>query len=377
MALKRKCKNNIKVLHLLLSLEVGGAERIVSTMIQRNRSDLFTYSVGCLDSIGSYGEALKSEGHSVMLLPRKPGIDWTIPCKLARLIHREGVDIIHAHGETPWFYGVLASTILCGRIKCVVTIHGYGGGDRVTLENTQLWKILTLFTYKVVVVSKSLLNELMNQSIIFQRNMTAIINGVDVSRIDSSIKQSRQQWFFTPDIKVLGIISRVSAIKNHKLLLRALKWLIEMEQNIKLVIVGDGPEKKSLEHLSQELGIQEAVMFAGERLDATGFFSLFDIFVLPSLSEGISMTILEAMASNTPVIASNVGGNNELITHGVNGFLFESEDLDGLVQIILQVLQHPEDARNAAQKSREKVECEYSFERMVSQYEEIYHAVIH
>lgn len=374
--MKQNRNKKTNVLHLLLSLEVGGAERIVCSMMQKNRSDLFMYSACCLDSKGSYGNKLELKGNKVTLLPRKSGIDWSMPWKLARLIQREDIDIIHAHGETPWFYGVLASAILCGRTKCIVTIHGYGGGDRTTLGNAQLWKMLTLFSYKVVVVSQNLLDELTGQSIIFQRKMTAIINGVDVSQIDSSNKQSRQHWGISPNMKVLGTISRVSAVKNHRLLLQALKQLIEMGQNIKLIIVGDGPEKKSLEHFSQELGIQESVIFAGERLDATGFFSLFDIFVLPSLSEGISMTILEAMASDTPVIASDVGGNNELITHGVSGFLFESENLDDLVKTILCVINDPTEAMDAARKSRKKVELEYSFERMVSQYEEIYQMVI-
>jgi len=206
--------------------------------------------------------------------------------------------------------------------------------------------------------------------------MMTIINGVDIARIDSSGKLSRKDWNIGENTKVLGTVSRLSAIKNHRLFLRTLKRLTAMGRDMKLIIVGDGPERASLEQFTRELGVQDAVIFTGERLDAVRFFSLFDIFVLPSLSEGISMTILEGMVSNTPVIASNVGGNNELITDGVNGFLFESENLDGLVQTILRVADHPEDARNAVRQSRQKVEREYSFERMVSQYEEIYHSAV-
>ncbi len=364
------------VLHLLLSLEVGGAERIVYSMMEKNCSDSFMYSACCLDSKGSYGNELELKGGKVTLLPRKPGIDWSMPWKLARLIQRERVDMIHAHGETPWFYGTLASMLLCGRVRCMTTVHGYGGGDRTQLEKANLWTMLTFFSHKVVVVSDILFNEISSRCFIPRKNMMTIINGVDIAWIDSSGKLSRKDWNIGENTKVLGTISRISTIKNHRLLLRSLERLTKIGQDMKLVIVGGGPERESLEQLTQELGVQEAVIFTGERSDAVSFFSLFDIFVLPSLSEGISMTILEAMASNTPVIASNVGGNNELITHEVNGFLFESENLDDLVQTILRVADNPEEARNAAHKSRQKVEREYSFERMVSQYEEIYNSAV-
>ncbi len=374
--MKQDSDKKFHVLHLLLSMEVGGAERIVATMVKRNRSDRFRYSVGCLDSKGTYGKELESEGHRVILSPRKPGIDWHMPLKLARLVCRERVDMIHTHGETPWFYGALASMLLCGKVKCMTTIHGYGDGDRTQFEKTDLWTILTFFSHKVVVVSDILFDEISSQCFIPRRNMMTIINGVDIARIDSSGKLSRKDWNIGENTKVLGTVSRLSAIKNHRLFLRTLKRLTAMGRDMKLIIVGDGPERASLEQFTRELGVQDAVIFTGERLDAVRFFSLFDIFVLPSLSEGISMTILEGMVSNTPVIASNVGGNNELITDGVNGFLFESENLDGLVQTILRVADHPEDARNAVRQSRQKVEREYSFERMVSQYEEIYHSAV-
>ncbi len=369
MDIKTRPGKKAHVLQLLLSLEVGGAERIVLNIMEKNNSPVFDYTACCLDSKGAYAKKLESIGQKVILLKRKPGIDWSMPFKLARLVCREKIDIIHAHGETPWFYAALASALFGGRVKCITTVHGW---DRMNPAKRRLWKILSAFTFKVAAVSRKLFHVLNNSNYVSAKKLTIIINGIDISGIALHEKQSRRKWEIARDAKVIGTVSRIEPIKNHVLLLHAMKRLLQTGKKLKLVIVGDGPDGKEIRNLARKLNIRDNVIFTGERTDAIGFYSLFDVFVLPSLSEGISMTILEAMCQNIPVVASDIDGNREIIDNGINGFLFESEDEKDLVRVISYVLDNPGISRKAALRAYEYVKNRFSFERMIKEYEKIY-----
>jgi len=367
----------INVLHLLLSLDFGGAERVVSLMLDKSRSKEINYSVCCIDSIGCYGEDLINKGFSVNLIKRNKGIDFALPVKIAKLIHEKKINIIHAHGETPWFYSVLAKIVcIFNRVKCITTIHGYGGGDRDVFKNKLLWKFLMFFSNKTIVVSEKLSEEINKIKPFFKDRIKTIINGIDIKSIALVKKQSKKYWKIDNKTTTIGIVARLSAVKNHRILLQAVSELLKQGREVKLFIVGDGPEMGCLKCLSKQLGITKKVIFTGMRNDAVSFYPLFDIFVLPSLSEGISMTILEAMASRVPVIASNVGGNREIIEHGKNGMLFKSDDLNELLNKIKYLIDNPLKRDNLSANARKRIEKNFSLNQMILQYENLYQEIV-
>ena len=238
-----------------------------------------------------------------------------------------------------------------------------------------MWKILGALSSRVVTVSQKLFNVLAYNAYVSPKKLVVIINGVDVAGIASCEKQQKLKWGIPKDAKVIGTISRIEPIKNHPLLLHAFKRLLKSGKNLKLFIVGDGPDGEKIISLARKTGICDNVIFTGERPDATSFYSLFDVFVLPSLSEGISMTILEAMSSNIPVVASDIKGNREIINNGVNGLLFRSEDENDLVRAVSYILDNPEISRKIALRAYKYVKNEFSFKRMISEYEKIYRQV--
>lgn len=359
------------MLHVVLSLGIGGAERIVSSLIEGGEGAGISHGVCCLDEKGRLAGALEGAGHQVHLIRRKPGIDLALPFKLARLAGRCGYTTLHAHGETPWFYVVLAVILTQGlRFRCLTTIHGYSGGDKAGLVHTRLWRLLMLFTRRVIVVSKDLEHELKGTYPVLGKKVETIRNGISLAR--NVPAQSRDTWGLRGQ-SVAGVISRLSPVKNHLLLLQATERLVRQgRDDLVVMIVGDGPERETLESYAQRPGLKGNVIFTGERLDALGFYPLFDMFVLPSLSEGISVALLEASAFGVPLIASGVGGNTEIVSHMRTGLVFESENLDDLIIQIELLLDTPSLAGRLSAGARAWVRETFSVRTMVDRYNRLY-----
>ena len=364
----------LKILHIILSLNVGGAERMVSDFIRNDHSGTCQHVVCCLDSIGVFGEELIEQGIKVVPIARRPGKDWRLILKLAKFIRKEKVDVVHTHGETPWFYGALATKlVLTSPVKCITTIHGYGGGDRTSVSDYKLWRFLARLTAKIVVVADNLRTEMVNSGFSGQQVVT-ILNGVD-SQLTSNSIQCRSAWGVMDSDFVIGIVARLSPIKNHQLLFRAVKGLASQQRPVKLLVVGDGPERLPLEKLAEELALNDQIIFCGEQPQAQEFYPLFDVFVLPSLSEGISMTLLEAQAAKVPVVASAVGGNCEIIRDGETGLLFPDGDVEGLSQQLQSLYDSNELRMMLAEKGFNRVSETFNIQGMIQHYLQIYHDI--
>ncbi|SCX95437.1 glycosyltransferase [Desulfoluna spongiiphila] len=360
-----------RVLHVVLSLGIGGAERIVSSLIEGGEAAGISHGVCCLDEKGRLAEALEDTGHEVHLVRRKPGIDLSLPFKVARLAVRCGYTTLHAHGETPWFYTVLAVILTQGlRFRCLTTIHGYSGGDNAELAHPRLWRFLMVFTRRVIVVSGALEHEMKAVYPVLGKKVETIRNGISPN--EKVPAQSRDAWGLRGKT-VAGVVSRLSPVKNHLLLLKAVERLIGLgREDLVVMVVGDGPEREPLEAYAQKPGLKGHVIFTGERLDALGFYPLFDLFVLPSLSEGISVALLEASALGVPLIASGVGGNTEIVSHMGTGLVFESENLDDLTRQIELLLDTPSLAGRLAAGARAWVRETFSVRAMVDRYNRLY-----
>ncbi|VVS94006.1 glycosyltransferase [Desulfoluna spongiiphila] len=364
-----------RVLHVVLSLEIGGAERIVSSLVEGGDASGITHGVCCLDQKGPLAEALEGTGHDVHLVRRKPGIDLFMPFKLAKLAALGGYTRLHAHGETPWFYGVLAVVLTLGiKFRCLATIHGYGGGNKAALAHSLLWRLLMFFSMRVVVVSEDLEHEMKAIYPVLGKKVETIRNGI--SQHTRVSPQSRDDWGLRGKC-VVGVVSRLAPVKNHLLLLKAAERLIgNRMSDLHVMIVGDGPEREALEVYAQRPGLKGHVIFTGERIDALSFYSLFDLFVLPSLSEGLSVALLEAATFGIPLIASSVGGNTEIVSHLETGLTFESDNLDDLSRQVELLLDTPSLAGQLSTASKARVQKTFSVRFMVDSYNRLYQGMV-
>ncbi len=187
--------------------------------------------------------------------------------------------------------------------------------------------------------------------------------------------KSKTALGFLPDELVIGAVGRLDPVKDYTILIKAFGSLANSYKNIKLVIIGNGPEEDNLRKCVEHAGIKERVAFLGRKDNVNEILKAMDIFVLPSLAEGISNTILEAFASGIPVIATNVGGNSELIRDKETGFLFQSGDVEELTSLLRKYIESSKLMAIHGKAGRKKAVEEFSMDGMTKAYEHIYMSV--
>jgi glycosyltransferase involved in cell wall biosynthesis len=176
--------------------------------------------------------------------------------------------------------------------------------------------------------------------------------------------------------RIIGTVARLDPIKNHACLIRAMKTLATQLPGVVLLIIGDGPLKGDLERLVGDLGLQNRIMFLGERTDIAELLAALDVFVLPSFSEGLSLTLIEACAAGRPMVATDVGGNREIVEHGINGLLVPSDNSEVLATAIFALLTDEGQAKRMGEAGRRRFEENFTLEKMVSTYQHLYNSCL-
>jgi len=369
-------KQKINILYLILDLDLGGLQRIVNLLIDRIDKEYYTPTICCLDRGGVFYEQLRSNEISKYILNRKPGLfDTQLFLKLYRLIKQNNIDIIHSHNGCT-LYAVLAGRL--AKVKGIIhTDHGRLIPDRkgAILEDRLSSYLLNYF----VGVSYELTDYLESVVKIKQEKLITIINGVDTKLFqpqDAKNKlQLKKSLGYTEDDQIIGAVCRLDPIKNIEFLLNCIHHLSIENKNIKLLIVGDGPIKQKLIQYSNELSITKYVNFIGYRKDVESILPVIDIYVSTSLSEGTSMTILEAMSCGLPIVASDVGGNKKLVDR-TNGYLYPSNDKDEFINAVHQIFNNEQYKEKLGKESRKKILDQFSIDQVVKQYEDLYQNLV-
>jgi sugar transferase (PEP-CTERM/EpsH1 system associated) len=369
----RKGTNKIKVMHLTLSMGYGGLERIVNTFAKRMNNNRHEVTVCSLDGGGYFLDDLA--GHHVrgIILNRKPGMfDFSVLVRLIELLRKEKVDIVHSHS------GCSLYAALGGRIACVKGIihtdHGRLVPDRkgLVLED----RLASMFIDKYVSVSKELAVYLEKEVHISRKKIVTIENGVDTKDFrclsDRTKTSMRRELDVGEDSQLIGTVCRLDSVKNLGYMIRSIEKVLKGRNNTKLVVVGEGPERKNIEGVIQDLDLNEKVVLVGQRNDIERLMPAFDVFVLTSKSEGTSMTILEAMACEVPVTVSRVGGNCEIVKDGINGYSFPLSQPSVLVERVLELLNNPHKAKEMGRQGRMIAEKEFSLNSMLEKYSALY-----
>jgi len=232
---------------------------------------------------------------------------------------------------------------------------------------------------QVFAVSQGLRDYFTHQLRIRSGRLPVVPNGVDTElfRPDSQAREEmRQNLGLSPDLFVIGTVSRLDPVKDHPTLLRAVELLLSQGCALRVFVVGDGPERVALERRAQASSLlRERVVFIGERGDVTRWLQCFDAFVLPSLAEGMSNTLLEAMASGVAPVASRVGGNPEVIEEGRSGLLFDAGDANALAACLKTLALDSQTRRQLGTGARQRVQRCFSLHEMLENYAELYKSV--
>jgi glycosyltransferase involved in cell wall biosynthesis len=293
---------------------------------------------------------------------------WIFQC--CGLVRQENVALIHAHEFRANAFGALVAK-MCG-IPLVATVHGKNYyPDRSKRRMAYRWVSRVAH---MVAVSNDLRGFLEERVGIAQNRITVIYNGVDTIREESLAQQRllKSEFGIVEDEFVIGIVGSLYPVKGHTCLFRALKTVLAHHPKTRLLVIGEGKLEQTLKQEVSELGIERAVSFLGFRNDVPRVLPLLDLFVLPSLSEGFSVALLEAMSVGVPVIASKVGGNPEIVVSGETGYLVPPQRSEELASRIIELISDQESARLLGERGRERVAREFTMARMLEQYQLLY-----
>lgn len=363
----------IKILHILHSFNMGGLENGVVNLINNSDPDIFSHELCCIARSGNAEKRLKRH-IDIYEMHKREGNDWRMIPRLFGLIKERRPDIVHTRN---WgaVDGILAAK-LAGVSTVIHGEHGWNMDDPrgQNLKRRIVRKLLSGGVDRFVAVSEDIKNWMVNSVGIKGSRVATILNGVDTDKFCPGNKEdARIKLGFLNDEVIIGTVGRLDPVKDQGLLLRAFAMLNHGQKNLRLVLVGDGPERNRLESVRDSLVCRDHILFLGERNDVDNVLKALDIFVLPSKSEGISNTILEAMATELPVIATAVGGNPELVQDGHAGRLIPPDNCDALVDALnFYIDQSPHLVTVHGRNAREKAVRDFSLDRMVMEYDALY-----
>ena len=327
----------ITVCPLLHSLSVGGAEVLAARLARRLRR-AFRFVFACLDEIGPLGEELRAEGFPVVLLGRKAGLDWGCPLRLSRMLREQQVDVVHAHQYTPFFYALSARLFGAWR-PILFTEHGRHQPDYPRPKRMLANRLFLSRRDRVVGVGAAVRQALINNEGIPGRRVGVLYNGIDVDAFAAAADRSaaRRELGVGPGEFVLLQVARLDYLKDHATAVRTLARVLTQAPQARLALVGDGPERPAVEAHVRELGLGDKVRLFGTRADVARLLHGADTFLLTSTSEGIPLTVIEAMAAGLPVVATDVGGMREVVAHGTTGLLAAAKDDTALAGHVLRL----------------------------------------
>jgi glycosyltransferase involved in cell wall biosynthesis len=353
--------SDLRVEMVTPTLHMGGMERLVVRMAHTFRERGLDAGITCLEDEGPLAEEARDRGVPVRLVPT-PGLATNLRApRLSAHFAQRRLHVVHAHSGV-WLKAARAARA-AGIPGVVHTFHGIVENEPWYIRQQR--RAASWSTSDIVAVSESLRTVLMEQSGIPGHRISVIINGVDVDHFSPGASKDGQGY-------VVGHVARLDPIKNQSMLLRAFGILRHSVPEARLVIAGAGPARVTLEALAKELGLESAVQFLGEVRDTAALYRTFDAFALSSISEGTSMSILEAMASGVPVVATAVGGTPALVRNGALAMLVPSQDPEALARALAALAAEPARRRALAGSARDFVVEHYSERAMLDRYAALY-----
>lgn len=369
--MKQSSLGKIRLMQITHDLAIGGLQQVVVNLCRHIDRNRFHVSVLCLRAPGEFAPEIEKMGIPVFVLPQKTGTDYLSFLKVARLLRRERVEVIHTHNTQPLVDGTLGG-LLAGVKTIVHTDHGRAFPDKRRYMVAE-W-IMSLFASKVVGVSEHTTINLRKYERIAQKKLMTIANGISGERYAVSINrdEKRSELGIKHKGPIIGLAARLSEEKGVVYLLRAMPEITSRIPGVALVIAGQGDLEMRLKEEARVLGISDKVYFLGPRLDVSELLNFFDLCVVPSLREGLPMIIFEAMAAGCPVLATNVGGVPTVITHGLNGSLIAPAKPEQIASEAVRLLQNDTILTVYRDNGKRLFEQNFCAEIMAGHYERLY-----
>lgn len=366
--------NPIRILHVVRAGRAeGGMENGIVNLAKR-MDQRFALSVCALDCEETFSSRIDRPGSRFFCLAPKPqGTDWSLIPRLASLIRRERIDIVHSHNWGTFLYSVLA-----GRFAGVAVIHGEHGKNITELSaegraKRLAKKWLGRRADLILSVCEDIRSEWIARYAIDEGRIRTIRNGVDAERfVPAPPDQARISLGLPRDAYVVGTAGRLDPIKNYPALIGAVARLAKELPALHAVFIGGGPKETELRRQTADLSLDGRVHFAGLRRDVHQLLPAFDVFVLPSFSEGMSNVLLESMSCGAPPICADLASHREIVTPGHDSVLLQPCDEATLAEAIRDLHRNPDRRCRFAGNARRTILDRFTLERMVRAYEDTY-----
>jgi glycosyltransferase involved in cell wall biosynthesis len=357
---------NIKVIHIVDDLKIGGLERTLAMIALGLNKDRYDVSVWCLAGRGAVADELCGRGVSVRTFNFASLSRSKAFRELVRALKEEKPDITHSWGLSGGVLGRSASILAGVKVRILHVQNIY---DKLPLKDRFIDWALSFFTDEIISCADAVKGSLVKNICIDPKKIHTIYNSVDLKVFGQQYDKAsvRAELGIGPDDIVVGSASRLVPIKGQSYLLQAAVPIMREYPHVKMLIVGEGPSKPVLEREAGDLGIADRVIFAGIRTDMPRMLQAIDVFVLPStVREGLPLTVAEAHASSLPVIATDVGGNREIVINMQTGLLVPPMDASALTGALRSLLNDPGKALEMGRAGKRRCEEVFSSTAMVA-----------
>jgi sugar transferase (PEP-CTERM/EpsH1 system associated) len=370
-------------IHVLHRFDTGGLENGVVNLINHMRPEAWRHMVVAITEVTDFRYRLRRSDVECIALRKPPGHGFWLYPRFYRLLRQHLPTVVHTRN-----LAALEMQVAAWAAGVPVRIHGEHGRDVEDLDGTsrryqRIRRLYSPFVHRYVALSQDLAGYLTDRVGIAEKRITQIYNGVDSDRFRPRTTSDLLPagWPFTEGCFVIGTVGRMQTVKNQVLLANAFVRLMarspEARRHVRLVMVGDGPLHAEVQRILSNGQVDQLAWLPGERRDVPELMRALDCFVLPSKNEGVSNSILEAMASGLPTLATAVGGNPELVAYGRTGVLVPPENVDAMADALLQMVADPSRAAALGRAGRAEVERRFSLQAMVGAYQRLYEAVVH
>jgi sugar transferase (PEP-CTERM/EpsH1 system associated) len=368
------------VLHVVYRFDIGGLENGIVNLIEHMPKASYRHAVLALTEVSpDFRKRVRRDDVQFLALHKPPGQGFWLYPRLFRLFRQLRPAVVHSRN-----LAALETQLPAWAAGVPVRIHGEHGRDVGDLDGTNrghqwMRRAYKPFVHHYLALSRDLAGYLETKVAVPRTLITQVYNGVDSERFHPSAGARAAiagSPFNDPALWLVGTVGRMQAVKHQTLLaqafVRALQMQPALRQRLRLVLVGDGPLRAEAAAILAAAGDDSLAWLPGERSDVPDVMRGLDCFVLPSLAEGISNTILEAMASGLPVIATDVGGNADLVVHGISGDIVPAGQVEPLAQSLVRMAVDGKRAMAMGQAGRRATEQRFSMQAMVSTYQNLY-----
>ena len=371
----------IKVLYVVENTSYGGGERgfgQLASAINRNRFLPFiaAHAGGILE------ENAKETGAKYFPLNMRSKLNLKTISKISRIIAKHDINIVHSMGPRADFFARIACKKM-HNVKVISTIAMLIEGYDVNPFKKSIYKLADCYSSKYVAhfitVSKALKTKLIQDRKIPENKISVIYNGVELNKFNPDCYSSnglRDSMGIEKDCLIVGSIGRLVYQKGFKYLIEAAKVLHNKSNKIKFVIVGDGPEKENLRKMVEVFDISKSFTFTGVRFDIPQILAMYDIFVLPSVLEGLPRVIIEAMAMAKPIVATDINGVREQLVHDCTGLIVPAKNSAALAKAIIQLINDKYKANKLGIEARKSARLKFDLKQTVRNIEKLYENIL-